>query len=148
MKIEAITLREVQMPLVHFFETSFGRVYSRRILLISVDSDGIRGWSECVAAEDPFYSSEWIDSAWPTITHHLAKPLLGKTLSQGREAVALLTQFAGIAWPRQHSKMRCGTWRHARKNSHCGSCWGNAPRDCLRSVDRHSGFSRTTARED
>jgi len=34
MKIEAITLREIQMPLIHFFETSFGRVYSRRILLI------------------------------------------------------------------------------------------------------------------
>jgi O-succinylbenzoate synthase len=95
MKIEAITLREVQMPLVHFFETSFGRLHSRRILLISVESDGIRGWSECVAAEDPFYSSEWIDSAWPTITHHLAKPLLGKTLTQGREAVALLTRIRG-----------------------------------------------------
>ena len=34
MKIEAITLREIQMPLVHFFETSFGRTYSRRILLV------------------------------------------------------------------------------------------------------------------
>ena len=30
MKIEAITLREIQMPLVHFFETSFSRLYSRR----------------------------------------------------------------------------------------------------------------------
>ena len=36
MKIEAITLREIHMPLVHFFETSFGRTYSRRILLVTV----------------------------------------------------------------------------------------------------------------
>ena len=36
MKIESITLREIQMPLVHFFETSFGRLYSRRILLLTV----------------------------------------------------------------------------------------------------------------
>ena len=36
MKIEAVTLREIQMPLVHFFETSFGRTYSRRILLVTV----------------------------------------------------------------------------------------------------------------
>lgn len=95
MKIEAITLREVQMPLVHFFETSFGRVYSRRILLVSVHCDGVHGWAECVAAEDPFYSSEWIDSAWPTITHHLAPLLLGKTVTQGREVPALLARVRG-----------------------------------------------------
>jgi len=53
MKIESVTLREIHMPLVHFFETSFGRVYSRRILLVSVEADGVRGWGECVAGEDP-----------------------------------------------------------------------------------------------
>ena len=66
MKIEAITLREIHMPLVHFFETSFGRTYSRRILLVTVHCEGVEGWGECVAGEDPFYSSEWIESAWPT----------------------------------------------------------------------------------
>jgi o-succinylbenzoate synthase len=95
MKIERITLREVQMPLVHFFETSFGRIYSRRILLVSVEGDGLRGWGECVAGEDPFYSSEWIESAWPTITRYLAPTLIGKTLSQGREAAALLGRVRG-----------------------------------------------------
>src|SRR5882762_4007336 len=95
MKIEAITLREIQMPLVHFFETSFGRVYSRRILLVTAHCDGINGWAECVAGEDPFYSSEWIDSAWPTIAHYLAPALLGRTLSQGREAVPLLGRVRG-----------------------------------------------------
>ena len=54
MKIEAITLREIQMPLVHFFETSFSRIYSRRILLIQAQCDGVNGWGECVAGEDPF----------------------------------------------------------------------------------------------
>jgi o-succinylbenzoate synthase len=95
MKIEAITLREIQMPLVHFFETSFGRLYSRRILLVSVEADGLRGWGECVAGEDPFYSSEWIESAWPTITRYLAPALVGKTLGQGREAAALLGRVRG-----------------------------------------------------
>jgi len=94
-KIEAITLREVQMPLVHFFETSFGRIYSRRILLVTVEGGGLRGWGECVAGENPFYSSEWIESAWPTITKFLAPMLLGKTVSQGREAPALLLQVRG-----------------------------------------------------
>ena len=78
MKIEAITLREIQMPLVHFFETSFGRTYSRRILLLTAHCEGVYGWGECVAGEDPFYSSEWIESAWPTITQHLAQAILGR----------------------------------------------------------------------
>jgi len=72
MKIEAITLREIQLPLVQFFETSFGRSYSRRILLVTVHSDGIKAWIECVAGEDPFYSSEWIERAWLTISRYLA----------------------------------------------------------------------------
>jgi O-succinylbenzoate synthase len=92
MKIEAITLREIQMPLVHFFETSFGRTYSRRILLIAVHSEGIDGWGESVVGEDPFYSSEWIESAWPTLTHYLIPMLLGKQIASGRDVPSLLAK--------------------------------------------------------
>ena len=95
MKIEAITLREIQMPLVHFFETSFGRTYSRRILLLTVHSDGMSAWGECPAGENPFYSSEWIDSAWLTLSRYLVPALLGRTLSQGREAPPLLARVRG-----------------------------------------------------
>src|SRR5436305_2565871 len=95
MKIEAVTLREIHMPLVHFFETSFGRTYSRRILLITVHCEGVEGWGECVAGEDPFYSSEWIESAWPTLTQYLIPALLGKQVECGREGPALLKKVTG-----------------------------------------------------
>ncbi len=95
MKIEAITLREIQMPLVHFFETSFGRTYSRQILLITADCDGISGWAECVAGENPFFSSEWIDSAWSTIARHLAPLLLGQSVTHASESVALMERVRG-----------------------------------------------------
>ena len=36
MKIERVTLRQIRMPLVHFFETSFGRTYERDIVLVEV----------------------------------------------------------------------------------------------------------------
>ena len=78
MKIEAITLREIHMPLVHFFETSFGRIYSRRILLLTAHCDGVNGWGECVAGEDPFYCSEWTESAWLTIARYLAPAVIGR----------------------------------------------------------------------
>lgn len=92
MKIEAITLREIHLPLVHFFETSFGRTYSRRILLVTVHSEGAEGWAESVVGEDPFYSSEWIESAWPTLTQYLIPALLGKTVHSARECPALLAR--------------------------------------------------------
>jgi o-succinylbenzoate synthase len=95
MKIEAVTLREIHMPLVHFFETSFGRTYSRRILLVTVHADGVEGWGECVAGEDPFYSSEWIESAWPTLTKYLIPVLLGKQIESGRECPVLLKRVTG-----------------------------------------------------
>jgi len=95
MKIDSITLRELQMPLVHFFETSFGRVYSRRILLTSVESEGIRGWGECVAGEDPFYSPEWIETAWPTIKHYLAPALLNAAIDAGRDCPARFARVRG-----------------------------------------------------
>jgi o-succinylbenzoate synthase len=95
MKIEAVTLREIHMPLVHFFETSFGRTYSRRILLVTVHCDGLEGWGECVAGEDPFYSSEWIESAWPTLTKYLIPVLLGKQIESGRECPVLLKRVTG-----------------------------------------------------
>ena len=95
MKIESITLREIQMPLVHFFETSFGRVYGRRILLVSVQADGVRGWGESVAGEDPFYSEEWIETAWPTIKHYLAPALFRSGVDSGRDSAAVFAKVRG-----------------------------------------------------
>jgi O-succinylbenzoate synthase len=95
MKIEAITLREIQMPLVQFFETSFVRTYSRRILLVTTHCEGVDGWGECVAGEDPFYSAEWAETAWPTIQQYLAPMLLGHDLGTARDSVALMGRVRG-----------------------------------------------------
>jgi O-succinylbenzoate synthase len=92
MRIEAITLRELKIPLVHFFETSFGRTYTRRVLLVTLHGDGLEGWGECVAGENPYYSEEYIDGAWDVIVRYLGPALLGKTLQSGREVPELLKQ--------------------------------------------------------
>src|SRR5689334_4293912 len=95
MKIESMILREIQMPLVHFFETSFGRVYSRRILLLTAQCDGVAGWGECVAGEDPFYSEEWIETAWSTLKHYLAPAVVGRTLTAAHESAGLMAKVRG-----------------------------------------------------
>src|SRR3979411_241269 len=96
MKNESITLREIHMPLVHFFETSFGRVYSRRILLISVEADGVRGWGECGAGVCASSSPEWTEAAWHTIKHYLAPLLLQSELDAGRDCAARFARVRGL----------------------------------------------------
>ena len=83
------------MPLVHFFETSFGRTTERRILLLTVHTDGPEGWGECVAGEDPFYSEESIDTAWYAVEKYLAPAFLGKGTDQGAEAPAMMARVRG-----------------------------------------------------
>jgi O-succinylbenzoate synthase len=95
MKIEAITLREIRMPLVHFFETSFGRTTERRILLVSVHGDGFTGWGECTAGEHPFYNEESIDTAWYVIRGYLGPALLGKRIEKGAECPILFSKVRG-----------------------------------------------------
>src|SRR5438552_16649623 len=71
--ITSIELREIRLPLIHFFETSFGRTTERRIILVRVvDRDGAEGWGECTAGEGPFYSDEWTETAWATLKDFLA----------------------------------------------------------------------------
>ena len=90
MKVDRITLRQIRMPLVHFFETSFGRTYSRDIILVEVQGDGASGWGEITAGENPFYNEEWTDSAWLIARNYAAPRVLGRTL-QGPEDVYPLT---------------------------------------------------------
>ncbi len=89
MNIEALTLREIRMPLVHFFETSFGRTTERRILLLTAHCEGVDGWGECVAGEGPFYNEESTDTAWYAISRYLAPELVGRTLERPSDCVAL-----------------------------------------------------------
>jgi len=95
MRIESITLRELHLPLKHFFETSFGRTESRRVLLLTALCDGVEGWSECVASEGPFFSYEWIETAWATLRDFLAPTLMGIELRRAGDAVALLARVRG-----------------------------------------------------
>ena len=64
-RLERVALREIRLPLKEPFRTSSGTVTQRRICLLELrDTDGLSTWAECVALEQPNYSSETIDTAW------------------------------------------------------------------------------------
>ena len=94
--IQSIELREIRLPLVHFFETSFGRTTERRIVLARViDADGAEGWGECTAGEGPFYSYEWTDTAWSTLSEFLAPMVIGQKIESAAKAFALMKSVRG-----------------------------------------------------
>ena len=74
--LERITLREIRLPLVHFFETSFGRTYERRMVLVEVSSGGVSGWGEVTCGENPFYNEEWTESAWLILRDYVVPRVL------------------------------------------------------------------------
>jgi O-succinylbenzoate synthase len=95
MKINEITIREIFVQLVAPFETSMDRVDSRRVLLVEANVDGVIGWGECVAGEDPFYSSETVETARIVLRDHLWPLVKGKTFHSAAEIFGLLSHVRG-----------------------------------------------------
>jgi o-succinylbenzoate synthase len=90
MKLTGVELRRVSLPLVAPFRTSFGTETVRDILLVRAVTPEGEGWGECVAMQEPLYSSEFVDGAQWVIRHHLLPRLFAlDDLSAPRVAPAL-----------------------------------------------------------
>lgn len=91
--LDRIVLREIRLSLREPFRISSGEMRDRRILLCELyDTDGAHTWSECVVDDEPNYSPETLDTAWPTIVRVLAPRLLGKPIDGPERVFALLDQ--------------------------------------------------------
>jgi len=93
--IERVELRTVRLPLNEPFETSFGRIDSRLIVLVAVTSGGETGWGEVVAAEQPLYSYETVGTALHVIRDYLAPAILGEPLRDISDLAQRLAPFRG-----------------------------------------------------
>lgn len=123
MIIQSIDLLEIRLPLIHFFETSFGRTTERRIVLARVrDADGAEGWGECTAGEGPFYSDEWTDSAWETLREFLAPMVIGKQVATAADVFGLMKPVRGhrmakatletACWDLEAKQLGVPLWKH------------------------------------
>ena len=123
MRINSIELIEINLPLVHFFETSFGRTYERRIILVRVeDTDGAQGWGEVTCNEVPGYSYEWTDAAWVTLEKILAPMVVGKEVAAALDIFPLMKRARGhrmskagietACWDLEAKKLGIPLWHH------------------------------------
>ena len=160
MIIQSIELREIRLPLVHFFETSFGRTTERRIVLARVtDADGAEGWGECTAGEGPFYSNEWTDTAWSTMHEFLAPMVLGQRVDRAAQVSDLMRPVRGhrmakatienACWDLEAKKLGVPLWKHlggAQREISCGVSIGiqNTPEILLEKIRKEvdAGYQR------
>ena len=101
-QVEEIEVRTVRLRLNEPFETSFGRIESRLIFLVGVTGNGLTGWGEVVAAEEPRYSYETVGTARHVIRDYLAPAMLERPLTDLDE---LRTRFAPF---RGHNMAKAG----------------------------------------
>ena len=127
-------MRQIRMPLVHPFETSFGRTEERRIVLVEVeDADGAVGWGEVTCGERPFYNEEWVDAAWLILSDFAAPRLLGREIASAAEVGGMLAAIRGhrmarggleaACWELEARKAGHPLWRHVggvRRKIACG----------------------------
>ncbi len=123
MIITSVELREIRLPLIHFFETSFGRTTERRILLVRItDEEGKEGWGECTAGEGPFYCEEWVETAWATITTFLAPMVVSKAINSAANTWELMSAVRGnrmakaaietACWDLEAKQLGRPLWKH------------------------------------
>jgi O-succinylbenzoate synthase len=158
--ISKIELREVRLPLVHFFETSFGRTTERRIILVRItDSEGIEGWGECTAGEEPNYSEEWTESAWVVIHEVLVPMVAGKTIESPGDVWDLLKPVRGnrmakaaienACWDLEAKRQQLPLWKllgGVKNELRCGVSIGiqDTPEALLELIEREvaAGYQR------
>jgi len=80
-KLNSVELHRIKLSLVAPFETSFGVQTERDVLLLKAITDAGEGWGECVAGEEPTYSSEYVEGAQEVLIRHLIPRLLNREIS-------------------------------------------------------------------
>src|SRR5271168_257694 len=95
MRLRKITLREIHLRLLAPFQTSFGTSDLRRILLVEADVDGVAGWGESTAGENPFYSYETVETAWLILRDYLWPILRGREIAAASDVWDMLASVRG-----------------------------------------------------
>ncbi len=113
LRVDAVELREVRLPLREPFRISSGTVAERRILLLRlVDPDGVTSWSECVAGERPNYSPETIETAWLILRDWLVPAVLGRDF-EDPQGVAAAVEAEARGHRMAKAALEMGFWNLA-----------------------------------
>jgi O-succinylbenzoate synthase len=95
MRIEQVEIHDVSMPLVHPFETSFGREEVRQTIIVAVRSEGLVGWGEAATSAGPWYEYETVETCWHVLREFLAPGVVGCEVHSARDAAHRMAPVRG-----------------------------------------------------
>ncbi len=95
MNIESILLRQIQVRLKAPFETSFGKTWERRVVLVEVVSEGLSGWGEVTAGEGPFYNAETSDTSWVILSKFIVPLVSAAKIKSPGDIPGILSGLRG-----------------------------------------------------
>lgn len=94
-RIDAVEVWLVRLPLATPFETSLWRVDSRLVPLVRLAAEGETGWGEVVAMEQPLYSYETVATARHVIVDCFAPAILDQAVASLDDLATRLSRFRG-----------------------------------------------------
>ena len=95
MHIDEIEIRHLELPLVHPFETSFGREEVRQTIVVAVHSQGLTGWGEAATSAGPWYEYETVTTCWHVLHDFLGPLVKGKEVAEPEDAARLMAPVRG-----------------------------------------------------
>ncbi|MCY0878999.1 MAG: o-succinylbenzoate synthase [Firmicutes bacterium] len=110
MRIEAVKLDFVQLPLKTPFETSFGIERVKATWLVTVMAEGLAGYAESVADQEPLYSEETHASVYFALKNSVLPRLANREIRQPEDVDAWLQPIRGNRMAKAAIEMAIWDW--------------------------------------
>lgn len=116
MRIDALEIFHVRMPLIYPFRTSYGDFDQIDSVLAKMISGGDHGWGESSPWSSPTYSPEWAAGVFALVRDWLGPYILGKEIPSGEQLQEELSLFKGN--PFAKASLDMAWWDlHARQSA-------------------------------
>ena len=95
MRIDAVELRHLRMPLVSSFETSNWKEEEKTCIIVELHSGRESGYGECPVSAGPWYSYETTTSSWHVMKDYLIPLVLGKDFESPKNLLDSIDSLRG-----------------------------------------------------
>lgn len=95
MRIDAIDIYHVAMPLIYPWRTAYGDDHVAESVLVRMQSGDAVAWSESSPLAAPCYSAEWAGGVFTCLRDWLAPAVIGRFIESGADLQERLAHFKG-----------------------------------------------------
>lgn len=96
MKITKLEILDLALPMIHSFETSFGRIENKHTVLVKAhDEGGVVGYGEAPALQAPLYSPETNETCLLVLEKYLSPLVLNREFADVASLVKLYQPILG-----------------------------------------------------